>query len=349
MKKNHLLIIALAALLFAGCATAGSAEKSAESDVYLTYELRDTVTMEPVFYKNRYGITLAGHMFLPADMDRTKQYPAVIIGTPYGGVKEQGAGIYGMNMAERGFVAIAFDASFNGESGGDPSDVSSPDFFVEDFSAGVDYLGSLRFVDRDKIAAIGICGSGGFSLTAAQVDKRIKAVVTASMYDISSMARYGFGYYIDDVLRDQMLEQLSLQRWEDFESGSPALPQGGWPVDGPAEVLPEGLPPVMDEFFEYYGMKRGWHPNTIPNFTLTSTMAFMNFPLMQYLDEISPRPILFIMGENAHSRYYTEDAYEAAAEPKELMIIPGARHIDLYDRENMIPFDRIESFLMENL
>ncbi len=353
MNKKHFMYVSsvLLAMIIAGCTTSGSAvnDETAQSEMYLTYELRDTVTLEPVFYKNRYGVTIAGHMFLPADIDKSQKYPAVIIGTPYGGVKEQGAGVYGMNMAERGFVAVAFDESFNGESGGDPSDVSSPDFFVEDFSAGVDFLGSLPFVDREQIAAIGICGSGGFSLTAAQVDKRIKAVVTTSMYDISSMARYGLGYYMTDEMRDQQLEQLSLQRWDDFENGTPALPGGGWPTDGPAEAVPEGIPAVFAEFFEYYGMKRGWHPNTNPNFTLTSAMSFMNFPLMQYLDEISPRPILFIMGENAHSRYYTEEAYEKAAEPKELMIIPGARHIDLYDREDMIPFDRIESFLKENL
>ena len=356
MKMNKtaffILSMAMCGLLFSGCATrAPQADEITpkESEIYLTYELRDTVTMEAVSYKNRYGVTIAAHMFLPADMDKSKKYPALVIGTPYGGVKEQGAGIYGMNMAERGYVAIAFDESFNGESGGEPHDLSSPDFFVEDFSAGVDFLGSLPFVDRDRIGAIGICGSGGFALTAAQVDLRIKAVATASMYDISSMFRDGFGYSLTDEQRTGMLEQLGQQRWDDFETGSPALPQGGWPVDGPAAELPEGLPPIMAEFFEYYGMKRGWHPNTVPNFTLTSAMAFMNFPLMNYLDSISPRPILLIMGENAHSRYYTEEAYERAAEPKELLIVPGARHIDLYDREDMIPFDKMDAFFSENL
>ena len=258
MRKLSLLILTVSifAVLTIGCATTQENKKiSQKAEMYLTYELRDDVTLEPVSYKNRYGITVAAHMFLPKDIDKSQKYPAVVIGTPYGGVKEQGAGIYGMNMAERGYVAIAFDESYNGESGGEPRDVSSPDIFVEDFSAGVDFLGSLPFVDREKIGAIGICGSGGFSLTATQVDKRIKAVATASMYDISSMFRDGFGYSLTDEQRNQMLEQLSRQRWTDFENGTPAMPAGGWPNE-PAASVPEGLPPIMAEFFEYYAMKR---------------------------------------------------------------------------------------------
>ncbi len=316
--------------------------------MYLTYDLRNDVILEPVQYKNRYGITIAGHMFLPADIDRSKKYPALLVGTPYGGVKEQGAGIYGMNMAERGYVAIAFDESFNGESGGFPRDVSSPDFFVEDFSAGVDFLGTLPFVDRERIGVIGICGSGGFSLTAAQVDKRIKAVATTSMYDISSFIRDGLGYYLTDDQRNQTLEQLSQQRWTDFENGYPAMPSRGFPPE-PMDSVPEGLPPVAAEFFEYYAMERGWHPNVVDNFTVTSAMSFMNFPLLSYIDTISPRPILFIMGENAHSRYFTEEAYARAAEPKELVIVPGAGHVDLYDKEDLIPFEKMDSFFSENL
>jgi len=316
--------------------------------IYLTFKLRDDVTMEPVQYQNRYGITIAAHLYLPKDIDKSKKYPAVVIGTPYGGVKEQGAGIYGMNMAERGFVAIAFDESFNGESSGEPKDVASPDFFVEDFSAGVDYLGSLDYVDRDEIGAIGICGSGGFALTAAQVDVRIKAVVTASMYDISSFIRNGLGYTNSEKDINKTLKDLSEQRWEDFENGYPKMPGMGWPKE-PAKKAPGILPAVMEEFFEYYGTIRGWHPNTLDNFTLTSALSFMNFPLMSYIETISPRPIMFIMGENAHSAYFSEEAYEKAAEPKELVIIPEARHIDLYDREDMIPFDKIATFFNENL
>lgn len=288
-----------------------------------TFPPSDKVTVEKISYKNRYGITIAADLYLPKDIDRTQKHAALVIGTPYGGVKEQGAGIYAQTMAERGFVAIAFDESYNGESSGEPRHISSPDIFSEDFSAGVDYLGMRPYVDREKIGAIGICGSGGFALTAAQVDHRIKAVATASMYDMSRVKRNG---------------------WKDVDNGTPQLtPQF------PAKIPDKSVDPITDEFFEYYVAPRGHHPNSIGAFTVTSDMAFMNFPLLNDIDTISPRPILFIMGENAHSRYFTEDAYKKAAEPKELYIVKGARHIDLYDRKDMIPFDKLDQFFSKYL
>lgn len=354
MKKIAILIIISLMFIsnvFAKGKKDNSEVRKMKEGTYLTFKLSDDVTLEKVNYKNRYGITLAAHLYISKEIDKSKKYPALVIGPPYGGVKEQGPGVYANELAQRGFIVVTFDPSFNGESGGEARDVSSPDFFVEDFSAGVDYLGSLPFVDREKIGAIGICGSGGFAVTATQVDHRIKAVATASMYDISSMHRDGFGYSLTDEQRNQTLDALSRQRWDDFESGKPAMPQGGWPANGPAKILPEGLPAIISEFFEYYGMERGYHPNTLDNFTLTSTMSFMNFPLMNYIDTISPRPILFIVGENGHSNYYSEEAYAKAKEPKELYVVPGARHIDLYDGgdKDYIPFDKIESFFKENL
>ena len=314
---------------------------------YKTFQLSDKVTVEKVSYQNRYGIMVAADMYLPKNIDKSQKYAAIIVGTPYGGVKEQGAGIYAQTMAERGFVAIAFDESFNGESSGEPRHISSPDVFVEDFSAGVDYLGTRPFVDRNKIGVIGICGSGGFALTAAQVDRRIKAVVTTSMYDMSRVKRHGWKDGMTDEQRNKYLDQVGEQRWKDFENGSSKLtPQ--FPEDVLDEV-PEGLDPITSEFFEYYTTKRGHHPNSIGAFTISSDMSFMNFPLLNYINTISPRPILFIIGENAHSRYFSEDAYKLAAEPKELYIVPGARHIDLYDRVELIPFDKLESFFTEYL
>ena len=309
-----------------------------------TFPPSDKVTVEKVSYKNRFGITVAADLYLPKDMDKSKKYAALVIGTPYGGVKEQGAGIYAQTMAERGFVAIAFDESFNGESSGEPRHISSPEIFVEDFSASVDYLGTRPYVDRNKIGTIGICGSGGFALTAAQVDHRIKAVATASMYDMSRVIRNGWKDSMTDEQRNKVLDQFGEQRWKDFENGSPQLtPQF------PAEIPSAGLDPITSEFFEYYVAPRGHHPNSIGAFSITSAMSFMNFPLLDHIKSISPRPILFIMGENAHSRYFTEDSYKMAAEPKELYIVKGARHIDLYDRKDLIPFDKLESFFRANL
>jgi len=310
-----------------------------------TFPKSDKVDHQKVTYRNRYGINISADMYLPKNLG-DKKLPALVIGTPYGGVKEQGAGIYAQTLAERGFVTIAFDESFNGESGGEPRHTSSPAIFSEDFSAGADFLGTRPFVDREKIGAIGICGSSAFALKAAQVDKRIKAIATASMYDMSRVNRYGWMDQGTKDARDKTLEALSLQRYEDFENGTPKFV----PTFPTLETqIPESLDPISSEFFEYYAMKRGYHPRAIAAFTNISVMDFINFPLLDNIKDISPRPILFIMGEKAHSRYFTEDAYKAASQPKELLTIPNARHIDLYDRTDMIPFDKLESFFKENL
>jgi hypothetical protein len=340
LKKAFALVIGL--LFMASWASAADTQAWDK-----TFPKSDQVIHEKVSYPNRYGITLSADMYKPKDFDRSEKYPALVVGTPYGGVKEQGAGIYAQTMAERGFVTIAFDESFNGESGGEPRHISSPEIFVEDFSAGVDFLGTRPFVDRNRIGAIGLCGSGAFSLKAAQVDLRIKAIATASMYDMSRLIRNGWKDGMSADERNKILNELGEQRWKDFENGSPMLPEG-FPNE-PTHSIPEGLDPISSEFWEYYGMERGHHPRSHGPFTKTSDMAFMNFPLMNYVDTISPRPILFIMGENAHSRYFTEDAYEMAAEPKELYIVPEARHIDLYDRMDMIPFDKLNDFFTKAL
>lgn len=365
MKRivSIITITLIITMIFVGCSSTNTPQNStiedteqatpeaetSEATEYYTFELSDQVTRTHVSYKNRYNITLAADLYYPEDLDETKTYPALVIGPPYGGVKEQGPGVYANQLAQRGFVVLAFDPSFNGDSGGEPRHVSSPDFFVEDFSAGVDFLGTLPYVDRARIGAIGICGSGGFALTAAQVDKRIKAIATASMYDISRYIRDGLGETMTDEQRDQMLEQLSEQRWTDFENGGASLPPSPYDMELPAEEVPEGLNPVAAEFFDYYATERGYHPNAMNGFTSTSSMAFMNFPLLSHIDSISPRPILLIAGENAHSLYFSEDAYDSAAEPKELYVIPGANHVDLYDRIDVIPFDKLEAFFKDNL
>lgn len=305
--------------------------------------LSDEVERKHIRYNNRYGITLAGDLYTPIDMDKSKKYTAVVVGAPYGGVKEQGPCVYANELAQRGFVVLTFDPCYMGESAGEPRHVSSPDLFSENISAGVDYLGLLPFVDREKIGAIGICGSGGFSLSAAQMDTRIKAVVTASMYDMSAASRLG----ADKETLQKNKERLSAQRWIDAENGSPEwIPS--FPEE-PVDKVPEGLDPVSDEFYRFYGVKRGHHPNAQAGFTTTSDLSFMNYSLLDHVEEISPRPILMIVGDRAASRFFSEQVYERAAEPKELYIVEDAEHIDLYDRTDRIPFDKIEGFLRKNL
>jgi len=296
-----------------------------------------------VRYHNRYGLALAGDLYYAKDMDIGKKYPAVVVGAPYGGVKEQGPCVYANELAMRGFVVLTFDPCYMGESAGEPRHVSSPDLFSENISAGIDYLGLLSYVDREKIGAIGICGSGGFSLSAAAADTRIKAVVTCSMYDMSYAARVG--KTPEEIA--SVKKKLSLQRWADAENGYPEyIPS--FPEE-PATQIPDEMQGIWREFFEFYATKRGHHPYARGGFTSTSDLSFMNYPLLNYIDEISPRPILFVVGEQAESRFYSDIAYEKAAEPKEMLIIPDCNHVDLYDDVSKIPFDKIERFLKENL
>lgn len=306
------------------------------------FELSEKVSRRHVRYQNRYGITLAGDLYTAKDLDEGKTHPALVIGPPYGGVKEQGPGVYANELAQRGFVVLAFDPSFMGESGGEPRHVSSPDIFAENFSAGVDFLGTLPYVDRERIGAIGICGSGGFALSAAQTDARIKAVATTAMYDIS-----GFANMMDHDQWNAAIEKLAAQRWADVDNGEP-LYIPSFPEE-PADEVPEGLTGPAAEFYEFYGLKRGHHPRALGGFTVTSDMAMSNFQSLNHIAMISPRPTLFINGDISHSRMFSETAYAAAAEPKELYLVEGARHIDLYDDVEKIPFDKLEQFFKDSL
>lgn len=303
------------------------------------FQLSDQVTRQPVSYRNRFGIELAGDLYMPADFASRNNWPALIIGAPYGGVKEQGPGVYANELAQRGFVALTFDASHNGESSGLPRRLSSPELFVEDFHASVDFLGNQSGIDRNAIGVIGICGSGGFGLSVAQVDSRIKAVATVSLYDISRMHAEGFAGSLDEDARKATLQALAEQRWNDFASGREALAPRGAPLQ-----IDEDIHPIGREFGEFYSRPRGYHPNSSTQFTQTSALPFMNFPLLDKLQWISPRPILLIIGEYAHSRFYSEDIYVAAHEPKELHVVPGSNHVDLYDRTDVIPFDKLQTF-----
>lgn len=311
-----------------------------------TFPLSDKVICQKITFKNRYGITLVGDLYAPKNSG-DELLPALAISGPFGAVKEQSSGLYAQSMAERGFITLAFDPSYTGESGGEPRNLASPDINTEDLSAAIDFLGTQKNVDRSKIGMIGICGFGGFALNAAAVDKRIKAVVTTSMYDIPRVASKG---YFDKVTLDERtkaLEQISLQRWTDAKNGKPAYGQCPNP-----DKLNGDEPEFVKDYFDYYKTERGFHPRSINSngaWTITNSFSLMNMPIMTYIKEISPRPILLIAGENAHSRYFSEDAYKAASDPKELMIIPNAVHVDLYDRLDVIPFDKLESFFNENL
>lgn len=310
---------------------------------YIT-ALDKNVTRKHVRFFNRYGIAIAGDLYYSKDIDEAKKYPALIVGAPYGGVKEQGPCVYAGVLAKRGFVVLTFDQAFMGESGGEPRNVSSPDIFVESFSACVDYLGTkVSFVDREKIGVIGICGSAGFALSATQCDTRIKAVATASMYDMTVASRLG----MDEKLLRETKDKLSRQRWIDAENGYPEyIPS--FPEE-PIDKVPEGIEEPNAEWFRFYAIKRGHHPNARGGFTTTSNLAMMNFKLLDYIDEISPKPILFIVGDRAHSKFFSEDAYKRAKEPKELYVVNDAEHIDLYDRVERIPFDKLEEFFKINL
>lgn len=317
-----------------------------EQKEHYTFQLSDKVIRRAVIFKNRYGITLAGDLYLPKNSN-SKPLAALAISGPFGAVKEQSSGLYAQSMAERGFVALAFDPSYTGESGGEPRNVGSPDINTEDFSAAVDYLGLQPSVDRNRIGIIGICGWAGFALNATAVDKRVKAVATTSMYDMSRVNAKGYYDKMTIEERTKALEQLSEQRWEDAEKGTPAPSTNNLP-----EKLQGGEPQFVVDYFNYYKTPRGFHSRSINSngaWTATTTMSFMNMPLLSYIKEIAPRPVLLIAGENAHSRYLSEDAYKAAAGQKELMIIPGATHVDLYDRLDVIPFDKLSAFFTQHL
>jgi fermentation-respiration switch protein FrsA (DUF1100 family) len=248
-------------------------------------------------------------------------------------------------MAERGFATLAFDPSYTGESGGEPRNVASPDINTEDFSAAVDFLGFQSNVDRERIGIIGICGFGGMALNAVAVDKRVKAVVVSTMYDMTRLMSKGYNDAVTLEQRTKMLKQLGQQRWQDTQKGTPAY--------GPVmNELKGGEAQFLVDYHDYYRTPRGFHPravNSNGSWALTTPLSFMNMPILTYIAEISPRPVLFIHGEKAHSRYFSETAYAAAAQPKELMIIPGANHTDLYDRMDVIPFGKITEFFGKNL
>jgi fermentation-respiration switch protein FrsA (DUF1100 family) len=326
-----------------------------------TFPKSDTVDHQKVTFKNRYGITLSADVYLPKKRAGGR-LPALAVSGPFGAVKEQASGLYAQTMAERGFVTLAFDPSYTGESSGEPRNTASPDINTEDFSAAVDFLGLHASVDRNRIGVLGICGLSGMALTAATSDSRIRAVATVSMYDMSrSMSRSHRDSYTKEQ-RQEVIDYLSQQRWAEAEAGRHAVGLHEVPFDDKGHIvksdriLPETLPekpdPVLAAFFDYYRTPRGFHARSINSTTAwaaTMPMSFFGFPMYANIEMISPRPILLVAGEKAHSRYYSEDVYTIASEPKQLLIVPGADHVDLYDRMNVIPWDALTGFFTKHL
>jgi fermentation-respiration switch protein FrsA (DUF1100 family) len=307
------------------------------------------VVLQKVAFKNQYEMNVAGNLFTPKNLARDAKAPALIVGHPMGAVKEQSANLYATMMAERGYVTLSIDLPFWGESEGRPRNLVSPDVYAEAFSAAVDYLGTQASVDRGRIGAIGICGSGSFVVSAAKIDPRMKAIATVSMYDMGAANRNALRHSQTIEQRKAIIAEAAAQRDAEFAGGERKY------TSGTVHQLNADTHPIQREFYDFYRTKRGEFtpagssPKLTTHPTLTSNVKFMNFYPFNDIETISPRPMLFITGDQAHSREFSEDAFKRAAEPKELVYVPGAGHVDLYDRVNLIPWDKLDGFFSRHL
>ena len=342
MVKNLLLSFVTLLLIIGGCNM--SMAKNNKWDK--TFSKSDKVNVQKVEFTNRYGITLVGDLYTPKNLKKDEKIPAIAMSGPFGAVKEQASGLYAQTLAQRGFITLAFDPSYTGESKGTPRNVASPDINTEDFSAAVDYLSNNANVDSEKIGILGICGFGGFAINAAAMDTRIKATVASTMYDMTRVSAKGYNDTIDEQGRYELKQSLNKQRTEDYKNGTYAKAAG----------LPEKLtgeePQFVKDYWNYYKTNQGFHERSINsngNWNMTSTLSLINMPILAYSDEIKSA-VLVIHGEKAHSKYFGEDAFKKLkGDNKELLIVEGASHVDLYDNLEKIPFDKIESFFKENL
>lgn len=339
--------IALGVILStAGTSAVFAADRPADAD---NFYRSDKVEVQKVTFKNQYKMNIAGNLYLPKDMDKSKKHAAIIVGHPVGAVKEQSADLYAVKMAERGFVTMSVDLAFWGGSDGQPRNAVAPELYAETFSAAVDYLGTGPFADREKIGAIGICGSGSFAISAAKIDPSLKAVATISMYDMGAANRNGLNHSLTLAQRKQIIADAAEQRYVEFQGGATKY------TSGTVHEITEKSNPIEREFYDFYRTPRGEFtpagssPLLTTHPTLSSNTKFMNFYPFNDIETISPRPLLFITGDQAHSKEFSEDAYKRAAEPKELYYVAGAGHVDLYDRVELIPFDKLESFFKANL
>ncbi len=343
---RRLILTAVALLGAAGISAADSIQgketemNSIANDTRI-FKIDPAVRAQDIRFRNRFGIELAGHLYLPKGFDPAKKYAAIAVSGPFGAVKEQSSGLYAQELARRGFVTLAFDPSFTGESSGEPRFVASPDLNTEDFSAAVDCLSLLPYVDAERVGILGICGWGGFALNAAANDPRIKGTAAVTMYDMSRVSANGYFDSMNADGRYELRRQLCAQRLQDAKSGKYET-AGGVP-----DVLPADAPQFVRDYFAYYKTPCGYHArslNSNQGWNKTSTLAFLNAPLLTYSSEIRSACLL-IHGEKAHSRYFSEDAFKKlTGDNKELLIVPGASHVDLYDNFEKIPFDKLEQF-----
>lgn len=351
MNKNGFItrcfrILTAMMLGLTGVGVASAADQSNGADNFYKSE---RVTMQKVTFKNQYHMKVVGNLFTPKDLNKDTKNPAIIVGHPMGAVKEQSANLYATKMAERGFVTLSLDLSFWGESEGQPRNAVSPDMYAEDFSAAVDFLGTQPFVNRDRIGVLGICGSGSFVISASKIDPRMKAIATVSIYDMGAANRNALRHSLTLDQRKQIIKEAAEQRYVEFTGGETKY------TSGTVHGLNEKSSPIEREFYDFYRTPRGEYtpegssPQLTTHPTLTSNVKFMNFYPFNDIETISPRPMLFIAGEKAHSIEFSEEAYKLAAEPKELFIVPGAGHVDLYDRVTLIPWDKLQSFFNQNL
>lgn len=338
------MTLALGLLISSFAATAADMSKGADN-----FYKSDNVTQQKVTFKNQYQMNVVGNLFIPKTLNQNAKNPAIVVGHPMGAVKEQSSNLYAQKLAEQGFVTLAIDLSFWGESEGKPGHLVSPEIYADDFSAAVDYLSTQPYVDPEKIGVLGICGSGSFAISAAKIDPRMKAIATVSMYDMGSAFRNGLNHSQTPEQRLAFIKSAIEQRFAEFKGAEKAY------IPGTVNKLDDSTPAIQREFFDFYRTERGGYTpqgekedlTTKP--LLSSIGKFMNFYTFNDIETISPRPMLFITGDQAHSKEFSEDAWKRAAQPKELYVVPGAGHVDLYDRTDLIPFGKLTSFFKANL
>ncbi|MFU9046763.1 alpha/beta hydrolase [Acinetobacter tibetensis] len=345
-RKSVLAVITAATVSLFSSTTVMAADMSNGAD---NFYQSSQVNIQKVTFKNQYNMQVVGNLVIPKNLKKGAKSPAIVIGHPMGAVKEQSSMLYAQKLAEQGFITLAIDLPFWGESEGQPRNVVSPDMYSEAFNAAVDYLGTRDFIDRERIGALGICGSGSFVISAAKIDPRMKAIATVSMYDMGAANRNALNHSQSLEQRKQIIASAAQQRYVEFTGGKTEY------TSGTVYELTQDTHPIQREFYDFYRTPRGEFtakgadPKTTTHPTLSSNIKFMNFYPFNDIETISPRPMLFITGDQAHSKEFSEEAYKLAGQPKELYYVKGAGHVDLYDRVNLIPFDKLAAFFEKNL